>query len=190
MAIRSPSDGEITHVAITSHDSFSGRVHSPIPGARSTERIRADPSFWVHGQCTAFGVIGSLPPTLANGASDLFNRFNGRSFRLVLSQLSRAHGCCGEIYCGRTIHAEVGSKMSSRYVVASDQNPRPLVVPRHIDEYVCPPLNPPTSFNRGFGPSTVQYRSEPVQSLRRDQLRGRRDPRSLTTSTRIPLLSP
>jgi hypothetical protein len=80
--------------------------------------------------------------------------------------------------------------MSSRHVVASDQNPRPLVVPRHIDEYVCPPLNLPTPINRGFGPSTAKYRSEPVQVPRRHRLIGRCDPHSVTTSTRIPLLSP
>jgi hypothetical protein len=80
--------------------------------------------------------------------------------------------------------------MRSRYFVASGQNRRRLVVPRHIDEYVGAPLNPATPFTRGFSQLTTQYRSEPIQILPPHQLIGRRDPRTVTTSTRIPLLSP
>jgi hypothetical protein len=80
--------------------------------------------------------------------------------------------------------------MRSRYFVASGQNLLRLVVLRHIDGYVCAPLNLSTSINRGFGPPTAKHRFEPLQILWRHQLVGRRDPHSGTTSSRIPILSP
>ena len=80
--------------------------------------------------------------------------------------------------------------MRSRYFVAPGQNLLRLVVLRHIDGYVCAPLNLSTSSNRGFSPSTAKYRFELLQILWRHQLVGRRDPLSGTTSTPIPLLSP
>jgi len=184
-----PLEGLRARQQTTADDGFRRRVHSAISGARSAKRIRSYPSFRFHGECQPVCIAGTVSTIVEHGAGDLFDRCCARSLRPVLSQLSWTYVCHGTIY-GRPVDVEICFGMFFRYFVACNQNSVCFVVLWHIYADVC--LHAFVSQPRVHGSSRSQAKHQPnrVHIIHRDRFLGLDTLHLVSTSTRIPLVSP
>ena len=184
-----PLEGLRAGQQTTADDGVRRRVHSAISGARSAKRIRSYPSFRFHGECTPVCIAGTVSTIVEHGAGDLFDRCCVRPFRLVLSQLSWTYDCRGTIY-GSPVDVEICFGMFFRYFVACNPNLFCFVVLWHIYADVCPLSLVTQSLVHGSSRFHAKHQLKRVHIIRRDRLLGLDVLHLVSTSTRIPVVSP
>jgi hypothetical protein len=184
-----PLEGLRARQQTTADDGFRRRVHSAISGARSAKRIRSYPSFRFHGECQPVCIAGTVSTIVEHGAGDLINGCCVRSFGPVLSQLSWTSDSRGTIY-GGPVDVEICFRMFFRYVVACNPNLVCFVVLWHIHADVCSLSFVMQPLVHGSGRSHAKSQLQRVHIIRRGRLFGLDALHLVSTSTRIPLVSP
>jgi hypothetical protein len=183
-----PLEGLRSRKCATHDDPFRTGVYSPVLAARAPEALCPHPTLRLHGQLPAFHFVPTLSSTVENGAGSSFTGNRSGNFGAGVSYLSDAIDCRREIN-GRSDCLEIRFEMLCRYVVGKIPNRTDDVLPHALGDVR---LHAP-------GPSRSrlidrQQLSKTHQWTPRIRLRRRRSALvtylPVTTSTRIPVLSP
>ena len=169
-------------------DCVGRRVYSAIPAPRITERFRTHPTLRLYGQRPSSRLHGTLSAVVGNGTDCSFTRRFFNAFGLVMSCLSSSDGFRGEIKCSTDC---VAFPYSSPYRYVLVRNP-------HRCRWTCRRTPAPTCLhlsNRTLS-SFIREMNIHKKRGRNPQFRIRcgslplQSSRPVTTSTRIPVLSP
>ena len=170
-------------------DGFRRRVHSPISTPRIAEGFRPHPSLRLHGQLSTIGIHETVSSAVANGTGRSDEGCCANELDVAVRDLSCPNDRHREADRS-TDHLEISFPILLRYIVATLPNSSSTDVPVHAgaDVFLSPigpsstSLNMQQQFAEDLDEASwlaLRFRSSSIETLR-----------PVTTSTRIPVLSP
>jgi len=170
------------------NDRFSRGVHPTFSPARRAEGFCSHSPFWVHGELPTIPIARVVPETFRHDAGGPANRNRFNQSDLVVLTLSGTHDRDRSAHSGSD-HVEIPFEMFLRYIVGPIPMD-PLDVQRHVYAEVYSMGDTLPIPRRRIGPQSPNSHAHHPYTHLRQRSSALDASHHVTTSTRIPLLSP